>query len=317
MNKVERVLNAMNNRPVDRPPVGFWHHFEGADMAENFVNAQVQYYRDSQTDFIKVMSDGIPYTLNATITCASDWRKVTPQGKNSAFFRQTLERCKRLSDALQGECCTFYNIFSPYNVIREAFENADATVMAHLQEDPDAVNAAARAVGEDEAELAQALIQEGGMTGIYQSFQAAELDRFTAEEYRAWVRPSDLMVLTAANEAGGLNIGHYCSWWGRKNRLEDWQDYPAQVVNWGIYIEGMSLQDGRAFFGDKPVLGGFDNRKCGLLYTGSKEEIQAETRRIAAAIPVGLTVGADCTVPMDIDLERIRWVVEALEGLAK
>lgn len=316
MNKVERVQNAMHNRPVDRPPVGFWHHFQGEDAADNFIRAQVQYYRDTRTDFIKVMSDGIPYLLNAQIHQASDWRHVTPQGKNSAFYRQSLDRARRLSDALQGECCTFYNIFSPYNVIREAFEGADAMVMAHLREDPDAVNAAARAVGEDAAELAQALIREGGMTGIYQSFQAAELDRFTMEEYRQWVRPSDLQVLTAANEAGGLNIGHYCSWWGRKNRLEDWQDYPAQVVNWGIYIEDVSLEEGRAFFQGKPVLGGFDNRKCGLLYTGTKQEIQEETRRIARALPVGLTVGADCTVPVDIDLDHIRWVVEALEELA-
>ena len=27
MNKRERVLNAMNNQPVDRVPVGFWFHF--------------------------------------------------------------------------------------------------------------------------------------------------------------------------------------------------------------------------------------------------------------------------------------------------
>ena len=28
MNKRERVLAALNNLPVDRPPVGFWFHFQ-------------------------------------------------------------------------------------------------------------------------------------------------------------------------------------------------------------------------------------------------------------------------------------------------
>ena len=84
MNKVERVLNAMNNRPVDRPPVGFWHHFEGADMAENFVNAQVQYYRDSQTDFIKVMSDGIPYTPVSYTHLSSPWSGRSPAAPRRA-----------------------------------------------------------------------------------------------------------------------------------------------------------------------------------------------------------------------------------------
>ena len=72
------------------------------------------------------------------------------------------------------------------------------------------------------------------------------------------------------------------------------------------------MAEGREIFGGRTVLGGFQNDKDGLLYNGSKEEIQAETKRlIAEAGTTGLVLGADCTIPSDIDHERIQWVREA------
>ena len=60
-------------------------------------------------------------------------------------------------------------------------------------------------------------------------------------------------------------------------------------------------------------MGGFENGKEGLLYRGSKEEIQAETKRLIEETGKdGLILGADCTIPSDIVVERIQWVREAL-----
>ena len=65
------------------------------------------------------------------------------------------------------------------------------------------------------------------------------------------------------------------------------------------------------------MLGGFDNRKSGVLYSGSKEEVQAETEKIVAeAGTTGVIIGADCTMPSDISVERFRWVREKLDQLA-
>ena len=45
MTKKERVLNAMNNLPVDRPPVGFWYHFPvDMDLDKECVDAHLDYY---------------------------------------------------------------------------------------------------------------------------------------------------------------------------------------------------------------------------------------------------------------------------------
>ena len=75
----------------------------------------------------------------------------------------------------------------------------------------------------------------------------------------------------------------------------------------------MDLVQGKAFFGGRYVLGGFDNRPQGVLYAGTKDEVTAETRRLVAqAGTTGVILGADCTLPATVDVHRFQWVVDAL-----
>lgn len=125
-------------------------------------------------------------------------------------------------------------------------------------------------------------------------------------------------MLKYANTLSENNILHCCGWAGDENRVEVWQDYPAKAVNWAVYVENMTLPEGKKFFGGKCVLGGFDNRKDGILYSGTKEEVQKEAvRLVTEAGDIGVIIGADCTLPSDIPVERMKWVREALDSLAK
>lgn len=95
--------------------------------------------------------------------------------------------------------------------------------------------------------------------------------------------------------------------------MEVWQDYPAKVINWATFIEDMDLTEGKAFFGGRCVLGGFDNRPQGVLCSGTKEEVEAYTAALLEKHGTrGVVIGADCTLPRNIDLNRISWVVEAV-----
>jgi len=314
MDKRTRVLNALQGKSVDVVPCGFWMHFQGGPVGEESVQAHLSYYRDTDLDFIKIMSDGALFDFSPyKIDKASDWAKIKPAGRDSAFIQDSLWRAKRIKEESKGECCVFYNMFAPFSLIR--FFAGDARVMAHVREDEKAVMSALQAVAEDSALLAQLLITEAGMDGIYDSVQGGEVLRFTSDEYRRIVSPSDLMILEAANEVSDLNIFHMCGYDGGPNHLEVWRDYPASIVNWATYIENMSLAQGRAFLGEKCkcILGGFDNRKVGVLYRGDKQSVQAEARRLVREAGVrGTMIGADCTIPNDIDLDRIRWVIEAV-----
>ena len=45
-----------------------------------------------------------------------------------------------------------------------------------------------------------------------------------------------------------------------------------------------------------------------MLYRGSKEEIEAYVEKLIEDVgKVGVVVGADCTVPADISVERLNW----------
>ncbi len=192
--------------------------------------------------------------------------------------------------------------------------------MQHIRENKLAVMHALDMIAQDAATLARLLIQEAGCDGIYYCVQGGEQNRFTMEEYREMIAPSDLYVLERANRYSQNNILHCCGWAGAKNNLELWKDYPVKCVNWAVFVEELPIPEGRFFYGDKAVLGGFEtlhlNKSMteyqGILYTGTKEEVQNYTRELIRFCGKrGLMLGGDCTIAAFLDYERIRWVVEA------
>ena len=157
------------------------------------------------------------------------------------------------------------------------------------------------------------MIEEAGVDGIYLSVQNLQDSRLSRIEYDHVIRPGELHVLNRAISAGGTNILHICGYEGATNDISYYTDYPADVINWAVELEGVSLSEGRQLFGGKTVLGGFRNTENDLLYRGSKEAIQDKVKQLLEeAGRQGVVIGADCTVPSDIASERIAWVKEAV-----
>ena len=317
MDKRKRVLHAFQNKPVDRPPVGFWFHFPPEKAkGKACIDAHLAYYRESGIDFLKVMSDGyFEYPLPDSIKTPADWDTLEPLPASLPYIQEQLERAKKIRKGLGQDVCIFYNVFAPFSSIR--FGSSEEFVMQSLEENPQGLCYALGMIARTNALLSQLLIQQAGMDGIYYCVQGGEQNRFSPSDYRNLIGPSDRFVLNHANQSSLYNILHCCGWAGVKNNLEVWQDYPAGVFNWATSIEGMDLREGRQFFG-KPVLGGFDNRPSGLLYSGTKESIQTYTQQLIQSTGTsGILLGADCTLPGDIDIQHIRWVVEAVESCAQ
>lgn len=322
MDKRTRVFNAMDKKPVDHVPVGFWYHFSGEQATgEACVQAHINYIRDCDTDILKVMSDGnCPYPIPAEIRTAGDWQKLEPIGRDHPFMQDPVERARRLTKELGKEMPVFYTVFAPFSVLRSAA--GDERIMNDLRKDRLAVMHALDVIAYDLAMLAELLLTEGGCDGVYYSVQGGEYGRMTPEEYRRMIRPSDLYVLERANRYSNYNILHCCGWAGAKNQMELWQDYPAKCVNWAVYVEDLSLSEGRCFFGDRSCLGGFQSlhhegqTHDGLLHHGTEEEIRAFTRETILTFGKrGLLLGADCTVNEQIEHERIRWVVDEARSI--
>ena len=254
----------------------------------------------------------------------ADFKKLQPLPADHPFIREQVERAAEIVKEIGQERCVFYNVFAPYSSLRfgaGAIGISEEQLTAMVREDKNAVMHALDTIAQTNALLAELLITEAGCDGLYYCVQSGEYDRFTEEEYRTVVRPSDLYVLEHANRFSENNIIHMCGWAGNKNRLSLWQDYPAKVVNWAVYVEGLDLNEGRMFFNGKTCLGGFETHwdgtvQEGIIYNGTKEELQAYTRNLILDHGKhGLMLGGDCTIDSVIDWERIRWVVEAARSL--
>lgn len=323
MDKRTRVFNALDKKPVDHVPVGFWYHFGGEEAkGEPCVQAHINYVKDCDLDILKIMCDNyFPYPVPEDCKTASDWWNLKPIGKDHPFIREQVERAKRLVDELGKEMPVFYNVFAPFSSIR--FGAGEERVMQDIREDKLAVMHALDVIAQDNALLAELLIREAGCDGVYYCVQGGEYGRFTAEEYKEIIAPSDLYVLEHANRFSQYNIMHCCGWAGAKNQVELWKDYPVKCVNWAVYVEELSLADGRILFGDKACLGGFESlhqepgqMHKGILYSGSEEEVKAFTRETILTFGKrGLLLGADCTVNENVDHQRLRWVVEAARSI--
>ena len=315
MTKKERVLAAMRGEKTDRPPVGFWFHFPPEKAAgEACVKAHLDYYNRVGVDIAKLMCDGYfdyPNPVAKAVKTPEDWFQMKPLGPDSEFIRGQVERAKAVKAGLESDCLVLYNVFAPFSSIR--FGTSDELVMRHFSENPDAIMYALNVISEDNALLCELLMTEAKIDGVYYCVQGGEKNRFSPEKYRALIGPSDRKVLDHANRFSSCNVLHCCGWAGIPNHLEVWKDYPAGAVNWACFVENMGLKEGKSFFGGKCVLGGFDNRKTGLLMNGSREEIQAFARKLVwEAGEKGVMLGADCTLPADVDVQRIQWVVDAV-----
>ena len=328
--KKDLVLKAFRGEEVERVPVGFWYHFTQEDewlqglgnqkiIQKNLAGHQ-KFLAEVQPDFIKLMSDGYfayPHEQLKGLTSIKEVGDLEPLGAHHPWIEEQVSLVKQIKASFQEELVALYNIFAPATYFKwlvGEVAGGDDVLADFLAEDAEATKKALDLIAQDIATLSQRLIQEVGLDGIYLSVQTIQDERVTEEVYQTFIAPSELAVLAAANQAGGQNILHICGYEGAKNNLDLFKDYPAQVFNWAVGPERLSLEQGRQLFHGRTVLGGFENTRSGLLYGGSRAEIEAETKRlIERAGKRGLILGADCTLPSDIAPERIDWVRQAAQ----
>ena len=329
MTKRERFLNFLANKPVDRVPVAFFHHFcppsewgKGLEDSEAFERNIIGHKLSREKfdpDVIKIMNDTLmimPADVSFVKT-AADLRRVHAPALDSAFAKKTLELTRRVRAFYEDSDAPIYATgFSPSMVLRNnmciggiAGEGDESQLIRFIQEDPDSVAAAIKNLSEDIAAINEMLIKEGGVDGIYMSVNN-QSNFFTDEFFRTYVAPYEKEMLEKANRLSSINLLHVCGYHGRANHLHLFADFNAAAVNIAVYAEGVSLSEGRKIFGGKPVFGGFAQDT--IIYKGTQQEVKEATWKILDECgQVGIMIGADCTVPNDIDDTRLEWVRQA------
>jgi Uroporphyrinogen-III decarboxylase len=313
MTKRERVTAAFQGKPVDHVPVCMWQHVPKKYWNDDreFAAFQLRAWQHTDVDFMKLSGDKYfpwPSDELENIQNAGDLYRLQPLGPGHRYIREQVDRAKVVVGALGPDCVTLQLVFAPLSYLR--LRVGYPAMMRLIREDPEAMKHACDVIAEDVKELVKGFICEAGVDGIFYSVQNGETDRFTAEEYADWVKPSDKKVLDYANALSAMNAIHFCAWEGVPNRLSVWEDYKAPVISWSRYMDIMDIGEAKKHFGST-VWGGFDNRPGTLLYTGTRQEIEQEVRSlISQGGKTGYILGADCSLHNELDPERIRWAAD-------
>lgn len=335
MNKRERFEAFLANKPVDRVPVALFHHFCEPDewfkglTCEEIFEKNIEGHRKAREvfdpDVVKIMNDSLmimPIDVSR-VKCASDLRNITAPAKDSAWMQKSKELTIRSMEIYKGTDAPIYvTSFSPTVILRTSLSGVDLGMAVErsllhqfVEEDSDAVIASLATIADSVNTLNEILINECGADGIY--FSVNNQGHYVPDDlYVKCCAPSDIKCLAYANSLSSINALHICGYHGMGNNLELFKNYDAAAINWAVHAEGVSLGEGKKLFAGKPVFGGFE--QATVIYEGTRQDVEKETYQILdEAGQIGVMMGADCTVPNDIDEKRLGWVVEACEKYAR
>lgn len=288
-------------------PAAFFQHFApGLRHGQAALEAQLGFFEATGMDMLKIMFDDI-YPQIPGIHSPADWARIPTFRRSDPVFTQQIDLARQVVERAGKKAYVFQTIFTPYvsaGCSVSGLVDWDEIISPHLLLDPEAVCAGLQKICGVLAGFAQDLAATG-IDGFYVSVQGGERARYPRSFFRQWLKPIDLAFLNALRSTGKLVFIHFC---GVGMRLEEYLDYPGDVVNLAVHGNGVSLAGAAGLF-RRPVMGGLDN--TGVICTGTEAQIRAEVERTLRAAPAGVMLGADCTIPREVPAEHLRWAVEA------
>lgn len=313
MNKRQRIDQFLAREPyTDGIPAAFFQHFEPTKRHNNAaVEAQLNFYHETDMDIMKIMFDDIYPKF--TVKRPEDWRNVPDFSPDDSIFKQQIEVADRLVNAVGKEAYVFQTIFSPFVSAGCAVSPIpvwDEIVTSHFSKDPEAMTEGLTKIAKTLAEFAKNIAQTG-IDGFYVSLQGGENRRYSEEFFTTWFKPLDIMLLNTLKDTGKKVLLHIC---GTGMRLNCYHDYPGDIVNMACVDNNIPMEQILRDFGHV-VMGGIPNH--GVIVEGSKEQVQAQVREALTLDTRGVMLGADCTIPKNVSTERLRWAVDAAHTMGK
>ena len=324
-NRRQLLKDAMDNKETYRIPMGFWHHFvlgkdqfqglERPELLDKIVEGHKRYFETIEPDMMKLMNEGFmgyPPVMNNNLETAEDLLAIKSIGPDHPWITEQIKHVRRLVDLFGDKVMTFYNVFAPLQVIRIRLDFYDLKYdrFVYLAEHfPEELHKAGMEIQKDLEILVTKLLTETKLDGIYYCVQNVQSSMYDRATYDRLIRPTEIGVLETANKLSDYNILHICGYAHHKNNLSWYQDYKAKAYNWATFTEGVTIEEGRKLFPGKCVLGGFDNNPETLIDSGSEEEVcKFVDQLIKENGHRGYIMGADCSIPNNINDGRIHWI---------
>lgn len=303
MNKRERVLSVVSGADTSGyVPAGFFLHFP-PDCHEGpaAVAKHLEFFNYTDMDFVKIQYERT-FPVRPEIQSPADWAKMPVYGKE--FYEGQLGVVKGLVEAAKRDALVVLTLYSPFMCAG----HTNRAVVEHMAADPEPVKKGMEAITESLMIFVRECIALG-VDGFYHSTQGGEAHRFADRSlFEQCVKPYDLTVMNEINQRCEFNILHVCDYTDIYDDLTPFLDYPGDVVNASLHLKTGELtgKDVARMFG-RPFMGGLERK--GAILHGPQEAIRAAVDKALADAPERYILGADCTIPSEVNWDNLKYAI--------
>ncbi len=305
MNKRDSMLSFLKGlSPPSYAPAAFFLHFDPLfHKGQAAVDKHMAYFHHTGMDFVKIQYEHV-FPQLPEIQTPDDWALMPLYGAD--FYREPLKVVRGLVEAAKDEALVILTLYSPF--MCAGHTTSDATITEHLKKDPEKVKAGLEIITESLLRFVKACIRIG-VDGFYASTQGGEAHRFKDPTlFETYIKPYDRVLMQEINRACPFNILHICDYHGGYDDLMPFLDYPGHVVNCSLQVGETTLSPSEAAqLFKRPFMGGLDRH--GVITSGDKAAIKARVQTVLDSAPERFVLGADCTLPSDIDWDDVRLAI--------
>jgi uroporphyrinogen decarboxylase len=293
------------SQPPSYIPAAFFLHFPpDCHSGQAAIDAHLEFCGYTGMDILKIQYE-FAFPRLDEIQSPEDWAHMPAYRRD--FFQEQLDVVDGLVTAAQGELLVLQTLYSPF---MSAGHTAGSDVLdAHLKTAPEKVVPGLETIAESILWFVRECVKRG-VDGFYASTQGAEGFRFQDPSvFETYIKPYDLAIMDEINETCAFNILHVCDYNGPYDDFAPLQDYPGHVVNSPLEVGDRTLTpvEAAAFWG-RPFMGGMDRH--GVLVDGTEDQIRAAVLELLQDAPERFFLGADCTVPGDIDWNHLKTAIQ-------
>lgn len=293
-------------------PAAFFVHFSpDAKEGQAAVDAHLEYFAAANADILKVQFEQrVPRIRDYELQESWDAVESLPED----FYRPTLEIISGLQEKAGDAVYVIPTIYSAYQLATQSL--GEKGIREGAVNHPEDLK---RVLGyySDALKWLVSECKKIGIEGFYMTTQGGEMKYYDIPGFfDTFIKPFDLDVMNACSEGTRMNILHICDWEGTYDDLTRYADYPGQIVNTPINLNGtpFTMKDGEKLF-KRPVLGGLERQ--GAINTATPDEVAGLVRQAIGNGPEGrLMIGAECTVS-SAPLENICAAVSAAHSYGK
>jgi uroporphyrinogen decarboxylase len=305
MKKRDLVLQVLNeNKPQTTIPAGFFIHFDPKyHRGQAAIDKHLEYFHYTDMDFVKIQYE-TNFPFRGEIRKPEDWLKMPKYGID--FYQDQVDVARGLVQAAGKDALVIMTLYSPFMCARDTI--GGDVLVKQIRENPEALKKGMEIITESLRIFVRACI-EAGVDGFYHSTQGGETSRFEGSPlFEDCIKPFDLSLMNEINEKCEFNILHVCDYFDGYRDLTPFLEYPGNVVNCSLHLgdKKLTAQQVSDLFG-RPFMGGIE--RLGTIATGTTREVSDMVRKVLDQAPERTILGADCTLPADVDWENIRTAI--------